>query len=243
MKEWRLDDDPLKSAKLLLENTTASGSSDGGIEMIEIDSNVDYDCLAFSLLEILKEWDNCINELVTDLACKWLTSHINLRLKHSCSYPGKCAMGNWELFVLLGEARGSGLALGWCFIWLKGKTPKTGSKEAILTAWLKHFHHKWNIKAKVMHSDKDWSEINALACVFPEAKHQLCYWHVLRAIKKRLLILCHQPVHYDAKAAMNSFPFISPTFLPIAQWCELPNPLVCQQVPPFLNRSNKTLFT
>ena len=70
MKEWRLDDDPLKSAKLLLENTTASGSSDGGIEMIEIDSNVDYDCLTFSLLEILKEWDNCINELVTDLACK-----------------------------------------------------------------------------------------------------------------------------------------------------------------------------
>ena len=84
---------------------------------------------------------------------------------------------------MLGEARGSGLVLGWCFVRSKSKEPKMGSKESVLATWLRHFHDDWNINAKVMHSDKDQSEINAFASVFPNAKHQLCYWHVLRAIK------------------------------------------------------------
>ena len=78
----------------------------------------------------------------------------------------------------------------------------------------------------VTHSDKDHCEINALAHVFPQAKHQLCYWHVLRAVRKRLSILHRQPAHYDVKAAIKCFPFISPTFLPIAQRCDLPSTLV-----------------
>ncbi len=44
--------------------------------------------------------------------------------------------GNWELFVLMGEARGSGLALGWCFLQSKSKELKLGSKELALAAWL-----------------------------------------------------------------------------------------------------------
>ena len=68
---------------------------------------------------------------------------------------GKCATGNWELFVLLGEARGSGLVLSWCSVQSKSKEPKLGSKESVLAMWLRHFHDDWNINAKVMHSDKD----------------------------------------------------------------------------------------
>jgi len=116
--------------------------------------------------------------------------------------PGKCATGNWELFVLLGEARGSGLALGWCFLRPKSKEPKLGSKELILSAWLRQ-------------------------SVFPGAKHQLCYWHVLRAIKKRLSVLRRQPAFYNATQAVSKFPFISHIFLPIAQRSQLPNHLVC----------------
>ena len=47
-----------------------------------------------------------------------------------------------------------------------------------------------------MHSDKDCSEINAFSTVFPDAKHQLCYWHVLRAIKQHLVVLQHQCYQY-----------------------------------------------
>jgi hypothetical protein len=166
----------------------------------------------------------------------WWIQHVSnlfningLKEEHTLHVTGKCTTGNWELFVLLGEARGSGLTLGWCwcFVWSKGKNPEVGSKEAILEEWLRHFCDDWNINAKVMHSDKDCSEINAFTQVFgPDAKHQLCYWNVLRAIKTWLSIVHCQPTHYDVRGAIQSFPFISPTFLPIAQQHELPGTLV-----------------
>ena len=141
---------------------------------------------------------------------------------------GKCATGNWELFVLLGEARGSGLPIGWCFMQSKSnEMPKAGSKEVALTMWLTHFHDYWKIDAKVTHSDKDRSEINAFSNVFPHAKHQLCFWHVLRAVKQWLAILHHQPAPYNATQATSEFSFIIPTCLPIAQRSQLPYSMVC----------------
>ena len=35
-------------------------------------------------------------------------------------------------------------------------------------------------------TDKDVSEINAVKHVWPQAKHQLCYWHALRAVRTKL---------------------------------------------------------
>lgn len=70
---------------------------------------------------------------------------------------------------------------------------------------------------KVTLSDKDWSEIGAFQRVFPEAKHQLCFWHCLRAVRKRLAILHRQPGPYNVAEAVAELPFIDPAFLPLAQ--------------------------
>lgn len=61
------------------------------------------------------------------------------------------------------------------------------------------------------------SEINAFAKVYPDAKHQLCFWHCLRAIKKRLAILRRRPKYYDVKEAVKEFDWIDPNFVPLAQ--------------------------
>jgi hypothetical protein len=37
-----------------------------------------------------------------------------------------------------------------------------------------------------VHNDKDFQEIGAVQVAWPKAKIQLCYWHVKRAIGKRL---------------------------------------------------------
>ncbi len=42
MKEWKFDDDPLVSARLLLSKTT-SGEGESCIRVIEFDGNADYD--------------------------------------------------------------------------------------------------------------------------------------------------------------------------------------------------------
>ena len=71
MEEWKLDEDPLMSSKHLLSNASVSASGKGErVRVINIEDSADYDCLAFSIPEILKEWADHINELVMDSACK-----------------------------------------------------------------------------------------------------------------------------------------------------------------------------
>ena len=69
MKEWKLDPDPLTSANLLLSKVSVSEGVIPCVEVINIDQNPDYDCLTFSLPEILKDWGCQIKELVTDSSC------------------------------------------------------------------------------------------------------------------------------------------------------------------------------
>lgn len=90
----------------------------------------------------------------------------------------------------------------------------------MLVAFLKYFRDKGLNRIEFTLSDKDWSEIGALQHVFPEAKHQLCFWHCLRAVKTRLSTLRRQPAHYDVEAVINEFPgpdCIDRHFLPLAQ--------------------------
>lgn len=96
----------------------------------------------------------------------------------------------------------------------------TGAKARLLAQFFQHFVEKWKLKAAVTLSDKDKSEIPALRTVFPDAKHQLCFWHVLRAIRTRLKILRRQPGPYDEKAANEEFSFIDREFIPVGQMTE-----------------------
>lgn len=66
-------------------------------------------------------------------------------------------------------------------------------------------------------TDKDQSEINAVHAVWPQSKHQLCFWHTLHAIKQRLSQNKSTPAFYAATDAMKSFNFINKSFLPQSQ--------------------------
>lgn len=122
----------------------------------------------------------------------------------------------FEVFALLAEAYGSGLPVGYLLV-KSTDAPATGTKRQVLEEFLKHFRDRWGLNVKVTLSDKDWSEIGACQCIFPDAKHQLCFWHCLRAVKKRLAILRRQPGPYNVDQAIAEFSFIDPTFLPLAQ--------------------------
>ena len=70
---------------------------------------------------------------------------------------------------------------------------------------------------RVTKNIQDWSEINAMSNVWPAAKHQLCFWHSLRAIKQRLSKNKDTPASYNAAEAHSEFSFIEPSFLPFSQ--------------------------
>jgi MULE transposase domain len=111
---------------------------------------------------------------------------------------------------------GSGLPLG--FLLLQSTTTGAkGGKQRFISEFLENIRTAWSLKPIITLSDKDWSEINALRIQFPDAKHQLCFWHVLRAIKTRLSILRRAPSKYDVDAAHSEFQWIDKDFVPISQ--------------------------
>ncbi|KAF8224842.1 hypothetical protein L208DRAFT_1425713 [Tricholoma matsutake] len=108
----------------------------------------------------------------------------------------------FEVYALLGEIYGSGCPMG----------KEAGGKEHYLTEIISYFKGTWKMKAIITLTDKDLSEINAFLKVYPEAKHQLCFWYCLHAVKTRLSILRRRPKYYDVKEAMKEFDWISETF-------------------------------
>ena len=76
--------------------------------------------------------------------------------------------------------------MAFCYIQTNKNDPdRAGSKQKVLESFL------YKLKARGIHpeyvlTDKDWSEINAMGAVWPWAKHQLCFWHALRALQQRL---------------------------------------------------------
>ncbi len=119
---------------------------------------------------------------------------------------------SFELYALLGEVYGSGLPL--VYLLLCSSDGANGGKEHYLTRFLTAVRDHWHLNMVFTLTDKDWSEINACQAVFPCAKHQLCYWHILRAIKTRLAILRRMPAYYHTEEAHTEFSWIDPEFVP-----------------------------
>jgi len=119
-----------------------------------------------------------------------------------------------ELFAGVADMLGEGLPLSYLFITTDANAaPYT--KQTALIAWMGAIR-SLGIDPQFVLSDKDQSEINALKRVWPQAKHQLCLWHILRALKRRL---SHNenPSPYNALEAHGAFPDIDPEFVPLGQ--------------------------
>ncbi|KAF5330152.1 hypothetical protein D9611_010589 [Ephemerocybe angulata] len=205
--DWKRDEDELKSAQILLEEFSERTESDKNrglytVEPVKVHEEEGYSALAFTLPDLLRKWGGKIKEIQIDSA--WNTNR-----------------SRYEVYAVLGEVFNSGCPLGYLLI----QSPKGGSddeahrgaKERYIIDLLQHLRDKWDVEPIIKISDKDWSEINALKVVFPEAKHQLCFWHALRTVKTRMATLRRRPAFYNVDEACKEFPFIKPDFLPDAQ--------------------------
>ena len=82
-----------------------------------------------------------------------------------------------------------------------------------LEAWATMLRDKYDVVPRFVHTDKDMAEIGASWKTWANAKHQLCWWHVHEALKRRLKgNLPTSPYH--PLRAVREYPFIDPTFKP-----------------------------
>ena len=120
-----------------------------------------------------------------------------------------------ELFGGMADMLGEGLPLSYMFVVTDVDAPPH-TKESVLVNWMEALKAR-GITPEFTLSDKDQSEINALSRVWRTAKHQLCLWHILRALKRRLANNREHPASYGSIDATGMFPFIDPAFLPLGQ--------------------------
>lgn len=118
----------------------------------------------------------------------------------------------------MADAKGSGVPLAFLLI-RTSKDAQSGAKQAVLERFLGQLKLR-GVEPEFTLSDKDWSEINAMRATWPEAKHQLCFWHALRALKQRLAKKKDTPAPYDSEAAHREFNIIDPAFVPLGQRCD-----------------------
>ncbi|KAJ3473466.1 hypothetical protein NLI96_g12987 [Meripilus lineatus] len=163
--------------------------------------------MAFQIVDFMQAWAPNTQELAMDST--WNTNG-----------------AGFELFAAVASAEGSGIPLAYCLI-KTSKEAQPGAKQIILTRFLTQLKAH-GINPEVTLSDKDWSEINAMQDVWPKAKHQLCFWHTLQALKRRLANSRTLPAIYNPEEAHSKFSFIRTSFVPIYQLPEgskdVPNP-------------------
>lgn len=83
-----------------------------------------------------------------------------------------------------------------------------------LDSFLRCVRDLYKIHPHFIHTDKDVAEIQAAQQVWPKAKHQLCWWHLRKAIRERLAKRKLATSPYNAARAHSLFSFIDPLWIP-----------------------------
>jgi hypothetical protein len=86
-------------------------------------------------------------------------------------------------------------------------------RKMVLTQFLRIIRDKYNVQPRLNHVDKDFAEIAALQAVWPDAKRQICWWHLKRAINQRMSKGKLSTTPYNPADARAQFAFIDSDFV------------------------------
>jgi hypothetical protein len=206
---WKLHDVPLQSAREFMREQGRHHH----VRELDVEPEPGTEVLAFECTDIMDKCASKTRELGIDSTCMLYSL---LSLSKLTRNTGNTNRGNFELFGAVSAQNGFSVPLAFCLVSTKGAKASHGAKEKIIGRWLDRLKER-GVNPEFTLSDKDWSEINALKKTWPKAKHILCLWHVLRAVKQRLAKNRTQPAPYDANAAHERFDFIDPLFVPEQQ--------------------------
>jgi hypothetical protein len=118
-----------------------------------------------------------------------------------------------ELYAVMGEHDNVGIPLAYClFSTATSITP--GKRKIALTSFFGSLRDKYNVHPRFVHTDKDIAEIKGAQAVWTGAKHQLCWWHLKKAVKARLEKSKLSTSVYHPHLAKAEFDFIDINFIP-----------------------------
>ncbi|CAG8770680.1 34846_t:CDS:2, partial [Gigaspora margarita] len=119
----------------------------------------------------------------------------------------------YELYVILGIIDGAGFPLTYLLL----KPDQEEKRSKILLNWFYLIKEQGIHHVQTFLTDKDFAQITSAQIVWPHVRVQLCYWHVLRAIKRKLSSsgITYSP--YNAREAHTICSEIDPTWQPASK--------------------------
>ena len=117
---------------------------------------------------------------------------------------------------MMAEYDNTGIPLAYCLLSMVDSiTP--GKRKTALESFFRSLRDKYTVHPKFVHTDKDIAKIKGAKAVWVSAKHQLCWWHVKKAVSARLKEshLGTSPYHIDV--AHTEFSFIDLSFIPMTR--------------------------
>jgi len=112
----------------------------------------------------------------------------------------------------MGEYDNAGFPMTYCLL-STATAIELGKRKLAIAAWAQCVHDEYGVKPVFIHSDKDMGEIGAAKIVW-EAKINLCWWHLRRAVRTRLAKAKLSTSPYNLDRAMAEYNFISCDFIP-----------------------------
>lgn len=89
-----------------------------------------------------------------------------------------------------------------------------GKRTRALTNWAIHLRDNYDLNPQFIHTNKDMAEVGMSRTTWPDAKHQLCFWHQDRAVSERLAKAVLATTPYKPHLAHQIHPFIDPLWKP-----------------------------
>ena len=116
----------------------------------------------------------------------------------------------------MGEYDNAGFPLTYCLL-TTAQAVSNGKRKQALQNWAQQLKERYGVIPRFVHVDKDMSEIGMAQAVWQLAKIMICWWHMKRAINKRIATAKISTTPYTSKcanAAHKLFSFIDATFRP-----------------------------
>ncbi|KAH8809504.1 hypothetical protein DL96DRAFT_1717031 [Flagelloscypha sp. PMI_526] len=186
---WKRDDDPVKSAELLLQEFGEE------VDHFRIPVEEGVTMVAFGVKRILTKLRGRVVEIAADATFNTNASGL-------------------ELYSIMAEQDGAGFPLSYCFL-TTASAISPGKRKNALTLWAIALRDRYGINPRFSHLDKDMAEIGMAKSAWPDSKIQLCQYHFGDAVKSRTKKAKLATMPYNSDRAHAEFDFINPSFKPL----------------------------
>ncbi|KAF7371915.1 SWIM-type domain-containing protein [Mycena venus] len=184
---WKHAEMKLPSAKLLLKEF---GNE---VDVLDVHPSEGVEQLCFAMKKIIEPLHGKVVEIGLDATYGTNSKHL-------------------ELYTVLGEYDNAGFPLSYCLLSTTG-TNDLGKRKRALEAWACELRDRYGVIPVFIHVDKDMAEIGMARDVW-NAKIQLCWWHLRKAVRTRLQQSKLSTTPYNVHRARAEFPSIDGEFKP-----------------------------